>query len=76
MTNALPLKETAQAYDCEGNKRLSGGDNFLVWLEGPATVHAKMADKGDGSYIATYQATAAGMYDLYLTNGEAFAHAV
>lgn len=59
-----------QAYDCEGNKRLSGGDEFLVWLEGPVTVHAEVADREDGTYTASYSTTMAGIYELYITNGD------
>jgi hypothetical protein len=58
-----------QAYDYLGNRRLSGGDAFLVWLEGPATVHASLEDQGTGVYTATYNLTVSGMYSLYITNG-------
>ena len=59
-----------QAYDGEGYKRLSGGDEFLVWLEGPVTVHAEVEDREDGTYTATYSTTMAGIYELYITNGD------
>ena len=58
-----------QAHDYLGNRRLSGGDTFLVWLEGPATVHASLRDEGTGTYTATYTLTVSGMYSLYVTNG-------
>ena len=60
-----------QAYDELKNKRLSGGDNFMAHLVGPAGVitHAKLEDKEDGTYLATYCCTAAGMHDLHITIG-------
>jgi hypothetical protein len=58
-----------QAHDHLGNRRLSGGDTFLVWLEGPATVHANVKVKDTGVYTATYNLTISGMYSLYITNG-------
>lgn len=64
-----PFSRLLQARDNLGNKRLSGGDNFVVWLEGPATVHARVKDQDDGSFLATYTAYKAGMYNLYITNG-------
>lgn len=48
---------------------MSGGDAFVVWLEGPATIYASLKDAADGSYTATYNATTSGMYQLYITNG-------
>jgi len=58
-----------QAHDYLGNRRLSGGDTFLVWLEGPVTVHGSVEDKGTGVYTATYNITVSGMYSMYITNG-------
>lgn len=68
---------TIKAHDHLGNRRLSGGDTFLVWLEGPATVHANVKVKDTGVYTATYNLTISGMYSLYITNdtGEAVAEA-
>ena len=40
-----------------------------MWLEGPATVHATVQDNSNGTYVATHNATVAGMYQLYITNG-------
>lgn len=58
-----------QAKDELRNKRLAGGDTFIVWLEGPATVHASVDDRNDGTYIAAFKSTIVGLYDLYITNG-------
>lgn len=62
-------RRSFQAKDELRNRRLAGGDCFLVWLEGPATVHAVVQDNGDGTYLATHNATVTGMYQLYITNG-------
>ncbi len=61
-----------QAYDELKNKRLSGGDNFMAHLLGPAgvTTHASLEDKEDGTYLVTYCCTAAGMHDLHITIGK------
>ncbi len=61
-----------QAYDELKNKRLSGGDNFMAHLMGPAGVitHASLEDKEDGTYLVTYCCTAAGMHDLHITIGK------
>ncbi|DBB01026.1 TPA: hypothetical protein ACH3X1_000926 [Trebouxia sp. C0004] len=60
-----------QAYDELKNKRLSGGDNFLAHLVGPAGVitHASLEDKENGTYLVTYRCTTAGMHDLHITIG-------
>lgn len=60
-----------QAVDELQNRRLAGGDSFMVWLEGPTTVHATVADNKDGTYTATYNTTMSGIYDVYITNGAA-----
>eukprot|EP00887_Chlorella_sp_A99_P000144 scaffold16.g144.t1 len=57
-----------EARDEQGNKRLSGGDEFKVHLRGPASLVATVADEGDGSYAVTYTATIAGVYELHITN--------
>lgn len=62
-----------QARDSLGNKRLSGGDTFLVWLEGPETVHGHIRDHENGTFTANYTAIKAGLYDLYITNGRSLA---
>jgi hypothetical protein len=59
-----------QAYDEEGNQRLCGGDTFLARLVGITTVDANVEDKGDGTYDITYSTTTAGIYNLYISNGE------
>lgn len=60
-----------QAYDEKKNKRLSGGDDFKVRLQGPGGVItlASLEDKEDGSYLITYCCTAAGSHDLHITIG-------
>lgn len=72
MTNSCG--STLQARDAISNKRLAGGDSFVAWLEGPATVHANVADRDDGSYSVTYCTTIAGVYQLYVTNGAPHPH--
>lgn len=42
----------------------------MVWLEGPGVVYAEVTDKGNGTYTAAYNASVAGMYELFITNGE------
>ncbi len=58
-----------QAKDELRNRRLCGGDTFLVHLEGPSSVEGSVEDHNDGTYTATYQACIAGEYVLSVTNG-------
>ena len=59
----------AQARDEQGNKRLCGGDSFVVRLEGSRTVTGSVEDCGDGTYTASYITAASGSYQLHITNG-------
>ena len=59
-----------QAKDELKNRRLCGGDTFVVRLEGPSAVDGSVEDHGDGTYTATYQASVAGTYTLSVTNGQ------
>lgn len=54
------------------NKRLSGGDIFVVKLVGPAGVEttADVADQDDGTYSVTYSCNTAGSHDVHITAGE------
>ena len=58
-----------QAKDELRNRRLCGGDTFVVHLEGPSSVEGSVEDHSDGTYTATYQARIAGQYTLSVTNG-------
>ena len=59
----------AQAKDELKNRRLCGGDTFVVRLEGPSLIEGCVDDHNDGIYTATYQACVAGNYTLKVTNG-------
>lgn len=59
-----------QAKDELKNRRLCGGDTFVVRLEGPSAVDGSVEDHGDGTYTATYQVSVAGTYTLSVTNGQ------
>ena len=58
-----------QARDEEDNRRLAGGDDFVVELEGPSRVHGHVTDNQDGTYEASYCVFAAGEYSLNLYTG-------
>lgn len=60
-----------QARDELRNKRLCGGDIFVVNLTGPddIQVDGSVEDKDDGTHTVTYTATTAGRYQLHITNG-------
>ncbi len=47
----------------------TGGDRFSSGLEGPVTSSSFVSDKGDGSYVGTYVASAAGRYWLKVFYG-------
>ncbi len=63
-------RDNRQANDELKNRRLCGGDTFVVRLEGPSAVNGSVKDHGDGTYTATYQACVAGTYTLGVTNGQ------
>ena len=66
---------SVQAHDDLRNKRLCGGDTFLVHLSGgPQEVHADITDTDDGMYTATYSTTRAGQYQLHISDGELDQH--
>jgi hypothetical protein len=56
-----------QARDEDGNRRLTGGDEFQAHLRGPASLVASVKDNGDGTYLVTYSARVAGVYRLDIT---------
>lgn len=68
-TAGRPAEFLIQARDEDGNRRLSGGEDFGALLRGPANVAASVVDKGDGTYALTYTATVAGVYQLEVTLG-------
>ena len=60
-----------QAYDEDGNKRLSGDDEFTVLVQhgDGSTTWGHVDDNGDGTYIASYTPTVAGAAELLVTLG-------
>jgi len=58
-----------QAVDRYGNRKTTGGDHFVAELEGPVAHEGFISDNGDGTYIGTYVAPAAGRYFLKLYYG-------
>ena len=58
-----------QARDEDGNRRLTGGDEFRVQLRGPATVFGTVTDQGNGFHTASYCTTVAGEYLIHVTTG-------
>lgn len=63
-----------QARDDLGNKRLTGGDDFVAQLRGPSTVYATIEDAGNGTYGVTLNTTTAGDHLLHVTAGQYAAH--
>ena len=60
----------AQARDEDGNRRLSGGDDFVVELRGgPPAAFGAVADMGDGTYAVTYSTERAGEYLFHVSTG-------
>ena len=61
-----------EARDENQNKRLCGGDEFTVRLDGPGgcVVYGHVDDNDDGTYIVRYNATIAGRYQLHVTLGD------
>ncbi|KAK9866675.1 hypothetical protein WJX84_002407 [Apatococcus fuscideae] len=59
-----------EARDEEDNRRLAGGDEFVVELDGPSHVHGSTTDNQNGTYEATYCVHAAGQYSLKLFTGD------
>jgi filamin len=51
-----PTQFTIHAVDHEGNKRLDGGDPFVVKIGGPQEpkIQADVVDNGDGTYTVSY----------------------
>ena len=59
-----------QARDEDGNKRLSGGDDFVVEIRGgPVAVFGAVADRSDGTYVVTYRVDRAGECLIHVTTG-------
>ncbi|KAK9833748.1 hypothetical protein WJX74_004831 [Apatococcus lobatus] len=64
-----------EARDEEDNRRLAGGDEFVVELDGPSHVHGSTTDNQNGTYEATYCVHAAGQYSLKLFTDQPAVHA-
>ena len=61
---------TWQARDEDGNKRLCGGDDFVVEIRGgPVAVFGAVADREDGTYAVTYRVDRAGECLIHVTTG-------
>lgn len=59
-----------QARDEDGNRRLSGGDDFVVELRGgPPAVFGAVADREDGTYAVTYSTERVGEYLVHISTG-------
>ena len=61
------------ARDMHGNPRSSGGDRFALALEGPKGARLaglSVVDFGNGTYSATYLATVAGDYKVYVRRAD------
>ena len=56
-----------RARDWVGRECTSGGESFEVKLRGPVSLHGEVADKGDGTYLATYTAAISGNYTMHVT---------
>ncbi|EKX37277.1 hypothetical protein GUITHDRAFT_78254, partial [Guillardia theta CCMP2712] len=55
---------TITAFEESGLRRTSGGDEFLVQLDGSQSLRGSIIDNLDGSYQATYTATISGAYEI------------
>ena len=61
------------ARDMYGNPRTQGGDRFALALDGPngtKLTASSIVDYGNGTYNATYLATVAGNYSLYVQRAD------
>ena len=55
---------TIVAHDCEGNRRLTGGESLAVAIRGTSNVRARLTDNEDGSYTCMYRAWVSGVYTV------------
>ncbi|MCC7495629.1 MAG: Ig-like domain-containing protein [Fimbriimonadaceae bacterium] len=60
---------TLQARDAQGNARTSGGDVFVVAVNGANSATPAVSDLGTGSYTASYTPTVAGSDQISATLG-------
>ena len=49
--------------DMRGAWVSTGGEDWVIELQGPSTVRARVLDQLDGSYLAEYSATRSGTYN-------------
>ena len=61
-----------QARDENGNRRLTGGDEFRIELRGAATLYGTVTDLGNGMYQAMYSTTVSGEYLIHVCTGASF----
>ena len=68
------VKQLAQflitAFDCEGMRRVCGGDAFVVAVRGvspPSNLRVKLHDHGNGSYTAEYRPEVSGQLVVTIT---------
>jgi len=52
------------AKDIVGNKKIIGGDPFVVDMEGPSGPRVSVLDRDDGTYEVTYMAPVCGVYTI------------
>ena len=50
----MPAVFTLTAYGSDGKRRLAGGDDFAVEIEGPCKASVVVRDRGDGMYELEY----------------------
>jgi len=55
-----------QAGDTFLNKRTTGGDDFVVKLDGPQPVAGILKDMGDGTYNASFSVSKSGHYNVFV----------
>jgi hypothetical protein len=55
---------TVTAFEENGVRRTSGGDDFIVELAGTRSAQGSIIDNLDGSYQATYTGTKSGAYEV------------
>jgi hypothetical protein len=62
-TSGTAASFTVTALDGSAVRRTSGGDNFLVELEGTRSMTGSVVDNLDGTYAVSYTATKSGTYE-------------
>ncbi|EKX41487.1 hypothetical protein GUITHDRAFT_74711 [Guillardia theta CCMP2712] len=63
---------TITAKDESGVRRTSGGDEFIVELEGTRSISGSVTDSLDGTYDVSYTPTKSGNYEASITSDKLF----